>query len=1290
MTENVSAISYTNKDFQTIYPEILDLATRISERWTPDQSNESDPGIVLAKISAICADKNNYNIDKNILECFPSSVTQMPNAREIYAQRGYYMHWYQSGTGKVSLAWTGDKSSTSSITLRDKFVALTGNDDQIVYTIIPTSKLPIVCDGTSTAFDIIQGVAKEYTTTAGSNVITIEDIDSENRIYFPNTSVAENGIFIKRQDVTEFSVDGWRRVDNLDSHALGQDIYEFGVSRDGSACYIEFPDDVAERIGDGINLWYIATDGLAGNIKPKYLTKFTGTVKGVQITGGGTKEVDLSTDNISFSQADSVSNCKDYESIEEAYRGYKRTIGTFDTLVTLRDYDNALRDSGLVPNGFVTDRTNDIQRSCQIMTEQNDMNVVESHINRTNGTDDMTAFDLCIYAFQYMSTVFDPTTTQGATDYNKTFYMAPNTDGDIKDEVKIVKAYLEDQKSIQHNFVTWGDDKILCIKNKYEVKCQIIPKYSVTSLQANSIKDNIVVALYNALNSSKVEFGEEITYDKVYGIIESADERIKAVSLANIEFTPYASVYDSSSSSSPDKVVDKQLKTLENYKTGQDEEIEIFAKSILAGVTPMFIQDKSIQYSLAQANGTTLENVTSCSTETKISLNQTGTKLLKNESVVFYTPSMVETYQFTLGVKVASSFAIQNDVMTTKIGDNYIDVTFLWKSDNKYYAQRFNGDANNILGIKASISDTIKATDDYSTIFGNLQNGVKTDITNTMPNVVSNWSKFTSISASGTVSVYEQNQRQTESSDRCYWILNNTITDTDSGVQYYQLFDEDAGKDSSYVLDSGEYFIIADSQLVNATVYGVGTKIIRKDANTGKDKQPIRVEVDSGVYKKFVKEGISALANDMISGLDLTLQEREFVVLGEGTTITYTGGITLDNNEKNVTGTVTYQLGDNTSTAQTLPTLSGLTRTARSRLAFNTSDGAMKLEVPRQRIVFPNLPDGVGTNNSIVVSAIMAQIDGKYSNSGGDTVIITQKDNSYNIYVNTSSSLYNTSDSGVALTMDNTGFSGTYDIGDGESQKTCNVSIDRLTTILTIKYEGSVITNVFADKPQYIPSYIQSSPTYNLAGGANTNLTYPIVKSATLPDTGTATIYAYQDVVLTDNVKTQNGAIVLPNSTNAEKTITFSDSKILAGTIFVVDKNNGDTFVLKSGATTIAPLSSSNTKLYYYLDTDATSVSVIYKNATTNTTITISPMYSCVKNENINDSAYGKITKKMQELDQDNQFNYMYTVPTESRIDNPLLGSSFMNVNHPYNQFTICQLSTDGTSIDIFGKLNAR
>ena len=95
----LSNYSYINKDFNAVWQELLELTSKISAKWDPVASNESDPGVVLIKLIALLADKLNYNIDANVLEQFPSTVAQFPNAREVFGVLGYNMKWYRSGKG---------------------------------------------------------------------------------------------------------------------------------------------------------------------------------------------------------------------------------------------------------------------------------------------------------------------------------------------------------------------------------------------------------------------------------------------------------------------------------------------------------------------------------------------------------------------------------------------------------------------------------------------------------------------------------------------------------------------------------------------------------------------------------------------------------------------------------------------------------------------------------------------------------------------------------------------------------------------------------------------------------------------------------------------------------------------------------------------------------------------------------------------------------------------------------------------------------------------------------------
>ena len=38
----LTSLSYTNKDFESIYPELLETVKKLSYKWDPTISNESD------------------------------------------------------------------------------------------------------------------------------------------------------------------------------------------------------------------------------------------------------------------------------------------------------------------------------------------------------------------------------------------------------------------------------------------------------------------------------------------------------------------------------------------------------------------------------------------------------------------------------------------------------------------------------------------------------------------------------------------------------------------------------------------------------------------------------------------------------------------------------------------------------------------------------------------------------------------------------------------------------------------------------------------------------------------------------------------------------------------------------------------------------------------------------------------------------------------------------------------------------------------------------------------------
>ena len=664
MTEferELSNLSYTNKDFSTIYPELLDLAKKLSYKWDPTTSNESDPGVVLLKLAALMADKTNYNIDKNILELFPLSVSQDTNARQIFEQCGYCMKYYQAATTNVTLQIRSepelkdityetdeDKAAATRRYEIPRFTMVTNSDSTNVYTITE----PVFVDtrgyGETVSTEVMQGVSMHYAIN-GDTLITAENLDYNKRLYFTEQNVAENGIFICHKDTEDY--EDWIKVDNLLIQPEKTLCYKFGLTDGGATCYIEFPADIVELIGEGVNITYIVTDGASGNIGKNRLTQFYGdlSINCWDIADDKqTKEnVSVTNENINIKNDLPSTNGKDPETIDEAYSNYERVKTTFDTLVNTNDYSNALVTSRNASNGFVCDRNNDIQSAYIVTDTDLDMRRASYHVNETEKLiiaksaerrepvevyvtePELSAFDLRIYAFEYSD-----------NDASLISYVRSYTMTDDFGSASLKTGYfgaIHELKSLNHDFKDIIEDRIALLKNKFPLIARIIPSFKLSAAQQSDIVNKVYSALYKQLHSSNVSFAEAGAYDIIYDTILNADPRIKALALEDLTYETYA-VFKHNGEFYELQIDDKSqgfykltgvtsdtfksltnvykyvpsldqyqrtysFETNETYYTKDFFELwkkfrkEVYVRSILAGNTPLFEPDNPVSWS---------------------------------------------------------------------------------------------------------------------------------------------------------------------------------------------------------------------------------------------------------------------------------------------------------------------------------------------------------------------------------------------------------------------------------------------------------------------------------------------------------------------------------------------------------------------------------------------------------------------------------------------------------------------------------------------------------------------
>ena len=696
-----SAINnYMNKDFQSIYPELLELTKKLASNWDPTISNEADPGVVLIKLNAILADKNNYMIDKNILECFPETVSQDGNASHLFNQLGYHMSGYKSATGQLSFLWDSDTQSIDGTVLTVNIPAFTMFSDEpkeIVYTLTEGVSLPLDNATVEVRGNCIQGVVRDYE-VYGTTRITTSNLDSENRLYFPIKNVAENGIFIAPyqvdgQGVASFVYDDnstplpngedspnyWKLVDNLNAQPVGTKCYKFGVSQDDNTPYIEFPSDVEYLFDGGIQIKYIQTDGAGGNCRSAHISQFYNSFS-------------ITVDNNPLSISDStlvlnvgpMLNGANPEKIEDAYKSYQRTVGTFDTLVTLRDYLNYILNDDtqhIVSNGVVADRTTDIQSSYKVTSVDEYFN--RTTLNKVVGTQgqgvEMSPYDLRTYFLSYSPIcenikIEDFDLRELKRYYDDSFEFVFGGDKKPMGTPDGVEQIFNGVKSLQHNFIekAFGDGndvRPLFIKNRVDLHLDIVPYGFVSASQADELEVLVKKTLYKELSSNRVKFGEEPLYETIYDICCSASDKIKAVALDPLEFTSYVVYYDG------ETIKETQLPTLRDLANNPSgsysaEAIQVaqdvLAKSILNGSTPLYLEGIKVPYSIQNRNIDLYEEVTSVGTYMSVdfcdntsgnanAMNPEGEGVERtlgdNEYITFYSPKLTTVSTFGSATK---------------------------------------------------------------------------------------------------------------------------------------------------------------------------------------------------------------------------------------------------------------------------------------------------------------------------------------------------------------------------------------------------------------------------------------------------------------------------------------------------------------------------------------------------------------------------------------------------------------------------------------------------------------
>lgn len=340
---DLNLLKYTSRDYTTIKSDLLDTINSVTSDWTSRE--DSDPGIMLLNLMSSLGDNLSFNMDMQANEMYLSTVTQRKNMKKLLQLVGYKMHWYRSAEVYVKIYNNSNDTMVLNLNITDEHnnVSLVTKDGSLVYTLLPdninlTSGIVNISAKHYAEFKAVQGTLTKI------NIATNAIIND--KYYLPNAYIDESHIYIYEQDTDNQVM--WELVDNLATQTTAERFFEFNTD-DYDKPYIKFTKFWKTLKSDTTNsftLYYLTTAGANGCVgndafgtiieTPKLLN--SNDTLSYSITNITNQRGYLSTNN---------STGYDMQTVDDARTDIMNYINTYDTLVTLKDFERFItRHSG--------------------------------------------------------------------------------------------------------------------------------------------------------------------------------------------------------------------------------------------------------------------------------------------------------------------------------------------------------------------------------------------------------------------------------------------------------------------------------------------------------------------------------------------------------------------------------------------------------------------------------------------------------------------------------------------------------------------------------------------------------------------------------------------------------------------------------------------------------------------------------------------------------------------------------------------------------------------------------
>ena len=417
-------VKYTSRDYESIMKDFWDMVPKLTELWRPapdkykvksfyddGSSSEkevwnpeanSDPGVILGKWLASIADMLGVNLDQLANEVFAPSVSQRKDAQRIFSLIGYELGWYTAARTEVTFVNTSDTAlkfdfgfNGSNFSTLNAYTDISGNPRVITYNILPltstygdnesrsshvttSSTINIFADsdevvlnpGEMTTRVAIEGELRSYS-------ISVAAVKKNNYIItLPSQHIDTTAIWIKAkssQNADDFLETQWVQCSNPS---------EFSEPEPRFAVTYDFYSNAVIQISNYLNqmenyednyltVYWFDCMGAIGCVGEDVLSNYL-QAKPIDISleDSGMFAIHNLSDVVEWPHTNTITG-KSPETAREAYYNSRNYINTFDSLVTLPDFNRFLNREPGVDCGLVLDCQKALEINLEIYRDEN-------------------------------------------------------------------------------------------------------------------------------------------------------------------------------------------------------------------------------------------------------------------------------------------------------------------------------------------------------------------------------------------------------------------------------------------------------------------------------------------------------------------------------------------------------------------------------------------------------------------------------------------------------------------------------------------------------------------------------------------------------------------------------------------------------------------------------------------------------------------------------------------------------------------------------------------------------